>query len=521
MSKNKETTETNAQDIDIPKFDKNRPSYDYDFGPDFIKLFVSEPFLGGICANVIRYENWKVPTAYIGYNLEDKNIVLGYNPEFMARLTKLQRQWVIKHEIYHLCLQHILGRANTNRKTKQIFNIAADLAVNSLLGKENMFEYALMPGMFPKNCKDQAAGELIESFKPEQSTEYYMEALRRFVEKNQKEKCPVCAAQRKEQNSKDKKTNDSQKQNENHEHNSSNSEESCNQEQNEKDQNQNNTNESDHDKHNHDNEEGNGPLCEEHAEDEEVEYVIGIGGAEGESMDGHPGWGDIPNDIREIINEKIKDIISDGVKRAQMKGNWGSVPSSMQAIIQQLLTSEIDWKSILRFFIGRSRSVDRDSTIKRVNKKAPYIFPGVRRKTVAKLAFFIDQSGSMSDEDVQLAMAAAFECSKETEIDVYNFDTTVDESSHQVWKKGKNVEWHRTRCGGTDFDGVRNFVSKSENRGRWTGIAIVTDGYAPKMSQLIGVKIIWLVTPNGTLDYVREGDLVVKMKEEKTAKIKR
>ena len=267
--------------------------------------------------------------------------------------------------------------------------------------------------------------------------------------------------------------------------------------------------------------EGNGQLCDEHGGGDDAEYTIGIGGPEGESMDGHPGWGDLPDDIREILNEKVKDMITEGVKRAQMKGSWGTVPSAMQGVIQQLLTSEIDWKSILRYFIGRARSMDRDSTIKRVNKKAPYIFPGVRRKTKAKLAFFIDQSGSMSDQDVQLAMAAAFECSKEVEIDVYNFDTSVDEASHQVWKKGTHTEWRRTRSGGTNFDGVRDFVSKPENKGRWTGIAIVTDGYAPKMSQLLGVKIIWLITPGGTLEYVREGDLVVKMKEEKTAKIKR
>lgn len=558
----KETTQTNAQEIEIPKFNEARALEEYDFGPDFIKLYVNEPFLGGVCANIIRYEDWKVPTAYIGFNPQDMSIVLGYNPEFMAQLTKHQREWVIKHEIYHLCLQHILGRANTNRKTRQIFNIAADLAVNSLLGKEHMFEYALMPGQFPKNCKDPAAGQLIQSFKLLESTEHYMESLRKFAEGRQKEECPVCAAEKKQkqqkqqgqkgqngqqpgqknpgdkgnpgdqgengQEGKDGQSGENgqqgQGEGEGHDHGDQGSGGQGQGEGQGQGQNgQGGEGQGDSDNSGHGHGHGNGPLCDKHGGngDGDAEYTIGIGGPEGESMDGHPGWGDLPEDIREIMNEKVKDMISEGVKRAQMKGSWGTVPSAMQGIIQQMLTSEIDWKSILRYFIGRARSMDRDSTIKRVNKKAPYIFPGVRRKTKAKLAFFIDQSGSMSDQDVQLAMAAAFECSKEVEIDVYNFDTSVDESSHQVWKKGITTEWRRTRSGGTSFDGVRDFVSESRNKGRWTGIAIVTDGYAPKMSQLLGVKVIWLITPGGTLEYVREGDLVVKMKEEKTAKIKR
>lgn len=561
----KETTQTNAQEIEIPKFNPDRAPEEYDFGPDFIKLYVNESFLGGVCANITRCEDWKVPTAYIGFNPQDLSIVMGYNPEFMACLTSKQREWVIKHEIYHLCLQHILGRTNTNRKTRQIFNIAADLAVNSFLGEENMFEYALMPGKMPKNCKDSESGKLIQSFRVFESTEYYMEALRKFAEKKQQEKCPVCAAEKQKKqkgqpkqepgqtsgqsgNPSDPDDKGEQGQNKGeskkseHDHKDSNSgdqpqngsdEKSDKGESSKKDKDHNDCGDHGDEDHNHEGhdhsdkesngspEEGNGPLCDKHNGNEDAEYTIGIGGPDGETMDGHPGWGELPEDIREIMNEKIKDMISEGVKRAQMKGSWGTVPSEMQGIIQRLLTCEIDWKSILRYFIGRARSIERDSTIKRINKKAPYIFPGVRRKTKAKLAFFIDQSGSMSDQDVQLAMSAAFSCSKEVEIDVYNFDTSVDEESHQVWKKGNHSEWRRTRTGGTNFDGVRDFVSKSENRGRWTGIAIVTDGYAPKMSQLLGVKVIWLITPNGTLEYVREGDLVVKMLEEKTAKVKR
>ena len=539
------TMKPEKQKLEIPKFDPNRSPDEYDFGPNFISLYVHEPFLGALSANIVRCERWDIPTACIGFDAKNYSIIMGFNPEFMARQTRFGREWVIKHEIYHLCLQHILGRANTNRKMRQIFNIGADLSVNSLLGKEHMLQEALMPGMTPINCDDPELGELIKNFKPLESTEFYIEAIKKFVNDHKKE-CPQCAAEKKQKKQESKKTKGPKGQPQpgkgkpdkdgepqpDGEGQPGEGNEPGEQGQGGEGHDHGQDGDGDCPGHGHGKGEpgegepgegqgeGQGELCEEHGGDE-AEYTLGIGNGEGESLDGHEGWGEVPEDVREILNEKVKDMMSEGVKRSQMKGSWGSVPASMQEMIQKLLTSEIDWKSILRHFIGRARSMDRDATIKRVNKKAPYIFPGVRRKTKAKLCFFIDQSGSMSDADVQLAMSAAWECSKETEIDVYNFDTSVDEASHQVWKRGISTPWSRTRSGGTDFNGVRDFVIESRNKGKWQGIAILSDGYAAKMGQMIGVKVIWLITPGGTVEYVREGDLLVKMKEERTAHIKR
>jgi predicted metal-dependent peptidase len=185
------------------------------------------------------------------------------------------------------------------------------------------------------------------------------------------------------------------------------------------------------------------------------------------------------------------------------------------------LKVEVDWRNLLKYFIGIAFSRERTSTIKRINKKAPYVFPGSRRKTIAKIAFFIDQSGSMSNEDVQLAMGAAFSCSRETEIDVFNFDTSVDENSHQIWKRGKSTVWQRTRSGGTDFNGVRQFLIDNKRKHKYNLVAIVTDGYAAPMDTLIGTKFIWLITPTGTMEAVASGEMVVKMKHNEKSIITR
>jgi predicted metal-dependent peptidase len=112
--------------------------------------------------------------------------------------------------------------------------------------------------------------------------------------------------------------------------------------------------------------------------------------------------------------------------------------------------------------------------------------------------------------------------SRETSIDVYHFDTEVDEKSFTVWKKGRATpKAHRTRCGGTDFNAVAGFCNKGENRGKWSGVIILTDGYAPIMGPIIGSRVLWVITESGTMEMVRPGDLACKMKSGDNGKFKR
>jgi predicted metal-dependent peptidase len=515
------STKATQEGLEIPKFDPNRNSEEYVFDSDFIELFVHDPFLGGIFQNITRRHDWNFPTAYIYFDHINFGVVMGYNPEFMARLTSKQRQWVIKHEIYHLVLLHISDRGNTNPKFHQIFNIGIDLAVNSLLGKENMFEHAVMPGIEPKEAKDKKFAKFLGKLPELQSSNFYIDEIKKFIEKNSK--CAQCE-QEKQQN-KEEKTNKSEKndngistkENENNQLNNHEHQENGDQCDHEGHDHRKNKGDSDRNEDSETNSDFYNKPCDKHGGNNEVDYTLDIGNGSGETMDGHSLWGDIPDDIKEIMKEKLKDMIREGVNRANRSNNWGSVSAEIRERIQKMLLTEINWKDILKYFIGKTRSMERTSTIKRINKKAPYILPGVRRKTQAKLAFFVDQSGSMTTEDVQLAQSAAMECSNIVEIDVYNFDTTVDENK-QVWKKGKNSEWQRTRTGGTDFGCIADFCNRPENKGKYSAIVILTDGYAAQLPQIIGAKVLWLVTPHGTMEPTRSGDLVLRMRSDKTAK---
>jgi predicted metal-dependent peptidase len=157
--------------------------------------------------------------------------------------------------------------------------------------------------------------------------------------------------------------------------------------------------------------------------------------------------------------------------------------------------------------------------MKRINKRMPYIYPGSVRDTTARILWAVDQSGSVTDENIQKGMAEAQKFSKIVDADMVNFDTEIDLASKQVIKNGK-LKWERTRCGGTDFNCVARFMNDPKNRGKWTGVIIVTDGYAPVLERIPGVRVLWLLTPEASMDAVRTGDLVIQMDKDKTARRK-
>lgn len=421
-----------------------------DFDSDFFNLYQQEPFLGSVSARLCKREDPKVPTAYVTVSQEsvllgNPQVFMGYNPKWFGTLKPEHRIGVLRHELYHVVLGHIFDRMPTDKRWMKLFNVAADMAINSIIGEANLPSDMWFPGKdFPnlppklRNC--------IKNLPQLQSMEFYFEKIKKVLEE----------------------------------------------------MGEGGDGDGDGD--------GNGE---------------GAGGSlKGGELDDHSGWGnDLPEEIKEILKEKIRQYMEEGLRQAEMKGAWGSVPAEIQELIRLRVRGEVDWRAIVRQFFGKSRTLERISTVKKINKKAPYLFPGVRRPLRANFLFAIDQSGSMSDEEVAKGFAEVFQLSGEAEVDVVNFDTEVDEKSLHTWKKGRKWEWKRTRCGGTDFNCVRRWVGSPKRRGKYSGVVLFTDGYADSLGAMPpGTRVIWCITESGTMENVRPGDLAVKMKHKKPEK---
>ena len=232
------------------------------------------------------------------------------------------------------------------------------------------------------------------------------------------------------------------------------------------------------------------------------------------SLDDHDGWGEMSDEEREIAKGKIRQAVEEAVKECDKKGGWGSVSAEARGKIREAISREIPWEMILKQFVGMTRRSQRASSRMRLNKKYPGIHSGHKRGYTSSIAVYIDQSGSVSNDELSLLFGELRNLAKNTEFVAYHFDTEVDEKSETVWRAGKTPETHRTRAGGTCFKAPSDHANK--NKHRFDGYLILTDGYAPNPGHS-RLKRGWVVTTDGELQDFMSKEIKIKMKERKAA----
>ena len=208
-----------------------------------------------------------------------------------------------------------------------------------------------------------------------------------------------------------------------------------------------------------------------------------------DSFDDHSGWDEVENTENEIAKERLKEAIKKAAEEASQAGSWGSVPASCRKDILDRLKVHINWEKALRYFVKTSQRAEKRSTVRRINKRFPYIHPGKKIKRHAKFAVSIDQSGSVDDEMLVKFFSALDKLAKLATFTVVPFDTEVCEEHVFEWKKGKRYKAERVRYGGTDFDAPTKWVNERE----FDGHIVLTDMMAPK-PVASKCKRLWVTT---------------------------
>jgi len=199
---------------------------------------------------------------------------------------------------------------------------------------------------------------------------------------------------------------------------------------------------------------------------------------EGCDFDDHGEWGGDGNldpATQEIAKKRLEEHLKDAVNEGSKKG-FGSVSSGVRKDIIDRLTPKIDWKKVLRYFVKTSTRAHKSSTVKRLNRRFPYIHPGRKVNRTAKIAVSIDQSGSVSDAMLVTFFSELGKLADLAEFTVVPFDTRVAEDKVFVWKKGEKKKQERVLYGGTCFNAPTKYV----NEGKFDGHIVLTDMCAPK-----------------------------------------
>jgi predicted metal-dependent peptidase len=237
---------------------------------------------------------------------------------------------------------------------------------------------------------------------------------------------------------------------------------------------------------------------------ENQEKIIQIG------FDDHDGWDDIPEDQKELIEGKIKEILKEAAEEANNR-NWGSVSSEMRQEIMKMLSNEIKWESLLKRFCGFTKRDERRSSIRKLNRKYPGVHSGFKKIYKPMIAVYIDESGSVSNQELSKFYAELDNLSNRTDFYVYKFDHSVDEKSSFLWKKNSRPNMQRTLVGGTCFNAVTKHAIK--NKKKFDGYIVLTDGGAPKPDISRGLKRCWILATGCKLMFnADQSDIVINIK---------
>lgn len=394
-----------------------------------------------------------LPTAAVTYDPKTDEMALFVNPDFAESLANWEIRGLLTHEFDHL----VFGHLNARRKQPgRIWNVATDLAINSLIT-----EHAAKPRDVSSSDKDARplpACALIPGRWP-------LTVDGREMSKEEKEGsklAPLIASFPKLQSSEwyfNKLMEAAQK------------------------------------------------------EGEGGEFGNGEGDVWIDSMDDHSPWDDIPDERREYVEGKVKSIIEKAVRHADSQSNgWGNIPAEIREDIRRSIQGVINWRAVLRQFVGTLVRGSRTTSIKRINRRYPYIHPGIKRGYAAKLLVAMDQSGSVMQEWVEEFFGELSTLTKKVDVTLLAFDCYCDEKDLVEWKRGTTPKVQRTKMGGTDFDAPTAVFNDPKNRGRWDGLLILTDGGAGKPGPC-RAKRAWVLAKGCNLMFSTEETQIFMTKE--------
>jgi len=440
----------------------------FDLNRHVTRLLMNEPFFAAISRHVEKRASTAIPTAAVKVNEETATFEMLYNPAFFERLPDKHKAGVLKHEFYHLLLEHVTGRkpdkvAASPKKYFKLWNYATDLAINSHL-----------VGELPEACCFPGEGPFTE-YPKMQASEWYFEALL-------------------------------------------------------KDEDFNGEGEGEGESGKGEGEEGEGQGGEgspggsggqpgeggggnepgegdqpgsgggEKGEDgEEKENNSGIG--DDGILDDHSHWEQDENStVKEIARERLKEAVKKAMEEGAKNGFGSCSQGVRQAVTESLLTTKVCWRKLLASFVKRSQRASKTSTVKKINRRYAYIHPGRKINRQAQLVIAIDQSGSVGDGMLAAFFTELEKLAKFAEFTVIPFDTKVDDKKAFVWKKGSRRKWERVLSGGTSFEPVREWVDNPRARGKewqnktYDGVLVLTDMEAPKPKAQRTCQRAWVTT---------------------------
>lgn len=211
-----------------------------------------------------------------------------------------------------------------------------------------------------------------------------------------------------------------------------------------------------------------------------------------DTVDDHSRWDAKKSEqLKEAWNQRVFDAASI---------NDGSIPCSIEKLLQERKEGTLDWRSILHSFVQEEIV---DYSFNPPDKRfdgGDFFLPdfNVPAEVVKNILFMVDTSGSMSDKMVLQCYDEIFGALQQfggaLEGYIGFFDTTVMEV--MPFSDDNDLEIIRPNSdGNTCFSCIFRHLKNCWDKELPASVIILTDGYAPfpKLKDTLDIPVLWII----------------------------
>lgn len=175
----------------------------------------------------------------------------------------------------------------------------------------------------------------------------------------------------------------------------------------------------------------------------------------------------------------------------EIQKSQGNLPAEIDQLIKGFVKPKpkFNYLKYIKNFVGNSKRYTIGTSKLRENQRFPGS-PKVILKPLSKILVLVDESGSVSENELYDFLNEIHHLSKKTDIEIRPFDTSV---MKEVKYSGKG-SFKRTNCGGTSFTAAVDFYNKNKE---YNSCIIFTDGHA-EVPPPCFKRLLWVISSNGT-----------------------
>jgi predicted metal-dependent peptidase len=304
-----------------------------------VQLLLREPFYGHFLMGVPKAFDLTVPTAAVSL-FERQMVKLRINPQFWDSISEAHRYGLVKHEVLHIVLRHLVFLKNYANRA--IFNIAADLVVNQFIAPEQLPDGAVTLDFFKP--LEKTHGLFLEKDK---GVDYYYEKLLRFLQKQAQTPDPAASGEG-------------------------------------------SSGVSDEDR------QQSGSVMSQIGQwlQEESEAMT--------KHRFWDEFAALDSSETRVMEQFIKNATKQALQRTRLKAH-GKLPGHLLEEIEAAVADKplVNWRRVLRLFAASSNSTFLKNTIRRPSKRYGVV-PGIRLNRRHEILLAVDTSGSIQQDDLAL-----------------------------------------------------------------------------------------------------------------------